>query len=747
MIRNLYLSLLAAFITFQASAQVVVFSDDFESGLDNWTVTGLWNTTTSEAFSPTNSFTDSPGGNYPDVFSSSATLAVDIDLTSALDADVKMMALVDLETGFDYVYLDASTDGGGDWTNIYVFNGEGFFDWTEYAIPLGAFVGSPTVRLRFRFESDAAYNVDGLYLDDIKVTTYNIDASPPLILHEPTNLYEGTLGANTLEAELIDASGIASTTLYYNTDGGAYTAVTGINVVGDLYAYEIPELAPGTWVSYYIEAIDDFFAPNTATSPIYEIIAGNYISYDDGVIDFVADIGTTSLTGYVSAAVKVTLTGETDLVTAIIQNYTDYMRSNDDIQFHIWADDGFGFPGDDLITPFYVTPEPTLDEPNRGTRVDLRGIPELEGIFGDVFIGYTVPGGLAWVSYTSTLVTNRSYVQTGFGWTQLVGDFHFRAVTSELTGAPEALYSYTAAAEPTINFTDLSTNEPTSWFWDFGDGATSTLENPVHTFLSNGSFNVCLTASNAIAGDTYCEFVVIDAYAVPIANFSFTGDPDVAFTDLSLNTPTSWFWDFNDGATSTLQNPTHTFTEDGTFSVCLTATNSEGDAIVCKDVVIGNTPKIPVVDFSYSISGTNVTFTDLSSNTPTYWDWDFGDGGSSTDQNPAHFYATPTAFTVCLTAGNVAGENFTCKLINFNSIHSTEPILFSIQPNPANQFIQIVTTENGTAEILNNLGQKVETINVSTNTPINVSLLPEGIYFIQLHVNDKIGTQAFVIQH
>ena len=71
------------------------------------------------------------------------------------------------------------------------------------------------------------------------------------------------------------------------------------------------------------------------------------------------------------------------------------MRPNDDIQFHIWADDGTGLPGDDIIPPFYVTPEPTLDEPNRGTRIDLRGIPELEGIYGDVYIGYTVPGGLA----------------------------------------------------------------------------------------------------------------------------------------------------------------------------------------------------------------------------------------------------------------------------------------------------------------------------------------------------------------
>lgn len=747
--RNLYFSILCLLLTLQSTAQVVAFSDDFEGGLGNWTYTGLWNTTTAEAYSPSNCFTDSPDGNYLDVFSSSATLAVDIDLSTALDADVQMQALVDLENGFDYVYLDASTDGGGAWTNIYTFNGEDMMTWTLYDIPLGAFVGSAEVRLRFRFESDAAYNADGLYLDDIVVTKYNVDASPPLILHTPTNLYEGTLGPNTLQADLIDASAIASTTLWYNTDGGAFTAIDGINVVGDSYVYEVPELAPGTWVSYYIEATDDFFMPNTAISPTYEYIAGNYIGYDDGVIDFVADIGTLSVTGYVSAAVKISLTGETDVVTAIIQNYTDYMRPNDDIQFHIWEDDGTGYPGDDLVTPFYVTPEPTLDEPNRGTRIDLRGFTELEGIFGDVFIGYTVPGGVAWSSYTSTFAVNRSYVQTGFGWSELTGDFHFRVVTSELTGAPEALYSYTAAAEPTINFNDESTNSPTSWFWDFGDGTTSTEENPTHTFLSNGSFNVCLTATNAISSDTYCDFVVVDIYATPVANFSFTGDPTVTFTDLSLNEPTSWDWEFGDGGTSTIQDPVYTFIADGTFEVCLTATNTEGSATVCKDVIITNTPKIPVVDFSYIITGTNVTFTDLSTNTPDYWNWDFGDGGSSTEQNPSHFYAVPESITVCLTAGNVAGENFTCKLIAFNGVTTLNTLQFDISPNPASTNLTINTdfSENGTGNILNHLGQQLHSFVIEPTTIIDVRELPEGLYFIQIISEEKAGIQAFVVQH
>ncbi len=733
--KNIYLLLSLVFFFLTARSQTIVFSDDFESGLGNWTVTGLWNTTTSYSNSPSHSFTDSPDGNYPDAFTSEATMAVSADLTFALDADVQFYALLDLEEGFDYVYLDASTDGGGSWTNVETFNGEGMFTWQLYTVPLGAFVGGADVRLRFRFVSDAAYNVDGIYIDDIAIAKYNVDLSPPLILHTAANLYESTLGPNTLTAVLLDASGIASTTMYYSVDGGAYIAVPGTLSFGDTYNYNIPALPPGTWISYYIEAIDDFATPNTATTDTYEIIAGNYISYDTGLIDFVADVGTASTTGYISAAVRVTLTGATDVVTAIIQNYTDYMRPNDDIEVHIWADDGTGFPGADIVTPFYVTPEPTLANPNKGTRIDLRGTVELEGILGDVFIGYRVPGGAAWVSYTSTFAVNRSYVETAFGWSELTGDFHFRVITSAVAGAPVALYTYSAAGEPTISFTDLSTNSPTEWFWDFGDGTTSTLQNPNHTFLSNGDFNVCLTASNGVAEDTYCQFININSYLTPLANFSYTGDPTVTFSDLSINTPTTWLWSFGDATTSTLQNPIHTYVADGSYNVCLTSGNAAGDDSYCQIVEIGNTPKLPVVDFSWSITGTTISYTDLSTNSPDYWNWDFGDGGSSTLQNPSHFYAAPSIYTVCLTAGNLAGEDVNCKVIEFNAIEDiATQIGLILYPNPAISELNIATdlTGNFTGQIVNATGQIISEFNITGNKNLNIQNLPAGFYFVKL---------------
>ncbi len=137
----------------------------------------------------------------------------------------------------------------------------------------------------------------------------------------------------------------------------------------------------------------------------------------------------------------------------------------------------------------------------------------------------------------------------------------------------------------TVAFTDASTNGPTSWSWTFGDGGTSTLRNPSHTYTAAGTYTVALTATNAYGSNTLTKtnYVTVTAPPTdpPVANF--TGTPTsgtvpltVVFTDASTNGPTSWSWTFGDGGTSTLQNPSHTYTVAGTYTVALTATNAYG---------------------------------------------------------------------------------------------------------------------------------------------------------------------------
>lgn len=135
-----------------------------------------------------------------------------------------------------------------------------------------------------------------------------------------------------------------------------------------------------------------------------------------------------------------------------------------------------------------------------------------------------------------------------------------------------------------IQFTDQSTNNPSSWHWDFGDGNTSTQQNPLHTYTMAGVYTVELTATNSFGSNdkTKFNFITINvAGSAPVAAFtvsriSISVGQSVQFTDQSTNVPTSWNWNFGDGGTSTLQNPSHLYSMTGTFTVSLTASNNSG---------------------------------------------------------------------------------------------------------------------------------------------------------------------------
>lgn len=383
-----------------------------------------------------------------------------------------------------------------------------------------------------------------------------------------------------------------------------------------------------------------------------------------------------------------------------------------------------------------------------------------------------------------------------------------------------------------INFTDASTESPTSWSWDFGDGNTSTLQNPSNTYLTAGTYTVTLTATNATGNDdevktdyitvnavpnlsvnsstdetcagndgtatvnpsagsgsytydwgassgnqttqtatalaaanynvtvtdavTSCNSstsvtVNLDCVAPPVAEFSADAssaceNTAINFTDASTNIPTSWSWDFGDGNTSTLQNPSNTYLTAGTYTVTLTATNEDGnDSEIKTDyITINATPNLsstsstdetcignngtatvnpsggsgsytydwgassgnqttqtatalaaanynvtvtdavttcnastsvtvnydcvlpPVADFTadllYTCTGNTITFTDASTNSPTSWLWDFGDGITSTLQNPTHVYAVDGKYTVVLTSSNSGGNDAETKV-------------------------------------------------------------------------------------
>jgi PKD repeat protein len=138
-------------------------------------------------------------------------------------------------------------------------------------------------------------------------------------------------------------------------------------------------------------------------------------------------------------------------------------------------------------------------------------------------------------------------------------------------------------APQTVTFTDLSTNSPTSWSWNFGDGNATgaTNQNPVHLYTTAGNYSVTLTAINTGGSSTSAAQWVNISPA--LSGVSFTGTPTsgtvpltVQFTGTATNSPTAWSWNFGDSGTATVQNPAHTYTVPGNYSVSLTVTNAGG---------------------------------------------------------------------------------------------------------------------------------------------------------------------------
>ncbi len=226
-----------------------------------------------------------------------------------------------------------------------------------------------------------------------------------------------------------------------------------------------------------------------------------------------------------------------------------------------------------------------------------------------------------------------------------------------------------------VAFTDKST-DATSWAWSFGDGSTSTEKNPKHTYSEAGNYNVVLTVNNEKGSNSKTQEVTVQSEPVPekvdpVANFSAdaTSGPaplSVQFTDLSQNA-NEWSWDFGDGATSTEQNPDYTYFSAGNYTVVLTVNNENGSSSKTLNINVEGEPDqeetLPVADFDADTTSgyapLYVQFTDLSENA-NEWHWDFGDGNTSTEQDPLHIYFSAGNYDVNLT---VVNENKTSSKI------------------------------------------------------------------------------------
>lgn len=220
-----------------------------------------------------------------------------------------------------------------------------------------------------------------------------------------------------------------------------------------------------------------------------------------------------------------------------------------------------------------------------------------------------------------------------------------------------------------VSFTDLSTNNPTSWIWTFQGGtpSTSTVQNPNFIFYPVfGTYDVTLVVSNAFGSDTLTKTGYINFMSplvVDLGSDFLTTQPDTVLLDAGPGFA-SYLW--SDGSVTQT-------TISSTFGMyCVTVTDTNG-CWVSDCILIGEMPtQPPDANFTCECLMDTagiwlVSFTDLSLNLPASWQWDFGNGGTSSQQNPTHWYSQEGFYTMSLTVSNILGSGTTFGIIQIDT--------------------------------------------------------------------------------
>jgi gliding motility-associated-like protein len=267
---------------------------------------------------------------------------------------------------------------------------------------------------------------------------------------------------------------------------------------------------------------------------------------------------------------------------------------------------------------------------------------------------------------------------------------------------PLPSYTHTDVCEGnpiTFNSTStISDNSTLAFLWDLGDGSTNTSATFTYQYATYGLYPARLYATS-INGCIDSILQGVNVYALPDAqmDLKYSCENVQAILSDASTVPqgmiTNWAWSLGDNSSSTSQNPIHTYTQDGNYNITLLVSTDHG----CPDSTTGILRIVPSPTVNFltedACLGYSVDFTDQSAPSTgpiEQYLWSFGDGNTSTDQNPTHIYMTPGFFQVALTATSDSGCITTLSIPNALEIYAPPVPNFSSNASQANDIVPLV---------------------------------------------------------
>ena len=294
----------------------------------------------------------------------------------------------------------------------------------------------------------------------------------------------------------------------------------------------------------------------------------------------------------------------------------------------------------------------------------------------------------------------------------------------------------------TVNFSGASVLA-TDWLWDFGDGTTSTLQNPTHTYTTFGTYPVTLTVTgaNGCSNDTTINTINVTELAGGVVTDFYDGCIPLQVT-LEDNSTTvspiiSWYWEVQDNGnpvfTSTQQNPTFMIADTGVYDVVLIITNTLGciDTLLLEEIIEAG-DELQVVFEAVPVEACvdqTIQFTDLTIGDIDEWYWNFGDGGNAFEENPEYAYSDTGYYDVSLVVNQNGCESFA---FYEDYIHAMAPVAgFSVDNFCDNQlYREFVNSAIGADSTFWNFGVLNSTTDTSSLTNPSFTFPAPGIYTV-----------------